>query len=308
MKIAHFLLVLALQLSSFSFLAQIPTVSNGTIKRFENFTSKYVQPRTIDVWLPDNYSTEKKYSVLYMQDGQMLFDSSLTWNKQAWEVDATMQRLIAQRKIKDCIVVGVWNGGAARHTEYFPQKPFEALPKTTQDSLLAEKRPNGQIVFSGSVQSDNYLKFLVTELKPFIDSSFSTKKGRKDTFIAGSSMGGLISWYAVCEYPMVFGGAACISTHWTGIFRLENNPIPSSFLAYLDKKLPSVRRNKFYFDYGTATLDALYPTIQAKVDVLMKRHRYSKKNWQTKAFVGEDHSERAWRKRFHLPMEFLLRK
>ena len=193
MKIPHFLLVLALQLSSFSFLAQIPTVSSGTIKRFENFTSKYVQPRTIDVWLPDNYSTEKKYSVLYMQDGQMLFDSSLTWNKQAWEVDATMQRLITQRTIKECIVVGVWNGGAARHTEYFPQKPFEALPKTTQDSLLAEKRPNGQIVFSGSVQSDNYLKFLVTELKPFIDSSFSTKKGRKDTFIAGSSMGGLIS-------------------------------------------------------------------------------------------------------------------
>jgi predicted alpha/beta superfamily hydrolase len=58
-------------------------------------------------------------------------------------------------------------------------------------------------------QADHYLKFVVTELKPFIDSHFSTKKGRKHTFIAGSSMGGLISLYAICEYPNTFGGAAC---------------------------------------------------------------------------------------------------
>ena len=84
-------------------------------------------------------------------------------------------------------------------------------------------------MFPVPVQSDAYLKFLVTELKPFIDSTFSVATDRSNTFIAGSSMGGLISMYAVCEYPAVFGGAACLSTHWPGIFTAENNPIPEAF-------------------------------------------------------------------------------
>ena len=85
------------------------------------------------------------------------------------------------------------------------------------------QRQPGAPVFSGKIQSDNYLKFLVKELKPFIDSSFSTLKDQQNTFIAGSSMGGLISMYAICEYPLVFGGAACLSTHWPGIFTMINN-------------------------------------------------------------------------------------
>ena len=77
--------------------------------------------------------------------------------------------------------------------------------------------------------SDNYLKFLVTELKPFIDKKYSVYKDMNHTFIAGSSMGGLISMYAICEYPRVFGGAACMSTHWPGIFSAEGNPVPDAF-------------------------------------------------------------------------------
>jgi len=79
----------------------------GTIKRFENFPSVHVGARNIDVWLPDGYNSGKKYPVLYMHDGQMLFDSTTNWNHQEWGVDETLGRLIKEKKVKDCIVVGI---------------------------------------------------------------------------------------------------------------------------------------------------------------------------------------------------------
>ena len=302
------ILVLFFVLIANAVFAQLPKVASGSIKRFENFESKYVQPRTVDVWLPEGYSTAKKYAVLYMNDGQMLFDSTTTWNKQEWGIDEVMTRLIAQQTIKDCIVVGIWNGGRLRHSEYFPQKAFELLPKNQQDSLYNVTRSNGQILFGGKVQSDSYLKFLATELKPFIDKTFSTLKDPKNTFIAGSSMGGLISVYAVCQCPKIFGGAACLSTHWTGTFTAENNPIPAAFMQYLKANLPSPKNHKIYFDYGTATLDSLYKPFQQQADAIMKHKGYTTKNWQTHEFVGADHSEKAWNKRLPLPLMFLLAK
>ncbi len=287
--------------------AQLPQAASGTIQRFENFPSKYVSPRHVDVWLPEGYSTREKYAVLYMHDGQMLFDSATTWNKQEWGVDETMSRLLAAGKIRNCIVVGVWNAGKTRHSNYFPQKPFESLPESLQDSLLhIAKRDPQSGLFAIAVNSDHYLHFLVHELKPFIDSRFSTKKDRKNTFIAGSSMGGLISMYAICEYPKVFGGAACLSTHWPGTFAVENNPIPDAFFQYMRTYLPNPKTHKFYFDYGTATLDALYEPFQIKADQVMSAKGYTAKNWITRKFEGEDHSERAWRGRLGIPLEFLL--
>jgi enterochelin esterase-like enzyme len=289
--------------------AQQPIPSSGKIIRHSDFPSNFVKPRTIDVWLPEGYSAEKKYAVLYMHDGQMLFDSTITWNKQEWGVDEVLSQLMKKKKIQDCIVVGIWNGGTSRHSEYFPQKPLDYLSKQKKDSLYYSYRPNGQSVFQGeSVQSDRYLKFLANELKPFIDQTYSTKKEREHTFIAGSSMGGLISLYAICEYPDLFGGAACISTHWPGIFSLENNPIPDAFLEYLEKNLPSPVNHKIYFDHGTATLDSLYPSIQKRVDRLMKQKGYKKRSWITRVFPGANHSEVAWRARLEIPIVFLLRK
>jgi predicted alpha/beta superfamily hydrolase len=287
--------------------AQDVQVSSGKVIRHSLFSSKYVDARNVDVWLPAGYQTSKKYAVLYMHDGQMLFDSTTTWNKQEWGIDETLNQLMKQKKIRDCIVVGVWNSGKNRHIDYFPQKPFESLDQEKQDSLYNAKRGNGNSVFSGKVQSDAYLRFLVTELKPFIDSSYATKKDRANTFIAGSSMGGLISMYAICEYPEVFGGAACLSSHWPGIFYTENNPIPAAFMSYMKAKLPSPINHKIYFDFGTETLDAMYEPFQMQVDSIIQSRGYDSKSWMTKKFVGENHSEQAWRKRFNIPALFLLR-
>jgi enterochelin esterase-like enzyme len=288
--------------------AQNIKVTSGKIERFENFKSQYVNSRNIDVWLPNGYSANEKYAVLYMHDGQMLFDSSLSWNGNVWEVDETAGKLLSENKVQKFIVVAIWNNGLKRHGEYFPQKAYEKLTaeqkQFVSDNLLSLKIIDKPF----APNSDNYLKFLVTELKPFIDKTFATKTDALHTFIAGSSMGGLISVYAVCEYPEVFGGAACLSTHWTGIYQLDDNPIPDTFYAYLKQHLPNPKNHKIYFDYGDKTLDALYPGLQQKVDVIMKKEGFTAKNRMTKFFPGKDHSESAWRERFVIPLEFLLKK
>lgn len=287
--------------------AQLPKVASGTIRRFENFPSKLVSARNVDVWLPRGYDASKEYAVLYMQDGQSLFDSSTVWNHQEWGVDETLQRLMDQQKIRDCIVVGIWNSGITRHNDYLPQKAFESLSPAEKDTILHAKRQGGQAVFTQyDIRSDAYLKFIVTELKPFIDSSFSTRRERAATFIAGSSMGGLISIYAICEYPNVFGGAACLSTHWPGIFRNYDNPFPAAMLHYLAGNLPNPRRHTIYFDHGTETLDSMYQPYQQEADALMKKRGFNKKRWMTREYKGADHSERSWNSRLEIPTVFLM--
>jgi len=290
-----------------SIYAQQIKVNSGTIQRFEKFKSQFIEARNVDVWLPNGYSPNEKYAVLYMHDGQMLFDAEQTWNKQAWEVDEMAGKLISEKKTQKFIVVGIWNNGSMRHQEFFPQKAFEQLTAEQQEFVSNEYLSNKKIDKAFHPISDNYLKFIVTELKPFIDKSFSTKTDRKNTFIAGSSMGGLISMYAICEYPKIFGGAACLSTHWSGIYQIDNNPIPGVFYNYLKNHLPNPKNHKIYFDYGDQTLDALYPTLQKQVDIIMVEKGFTAKNWMTQFFPGKDHSEKSWAARLNIPLEFLLK-
>ena len=288
--------------------AQEVSVSSGKVKRFANFKSDYVDARNIDVWLPDNYSVDEKYAVLYMHDGQGLYDASTTWNKQTWEVDETAGKLISENKTQKFIVVGIWNNGKKRHSEYFPQKAFDQLSTEEKEFVSNEYLSKGKIDVAFQSISDNYLKFIVTELKPFVDKTFSTKADVASTFVAGSSMGGLISMYAICEYPKVFGGAACLSTHWSGIYQIENNPVPKAFYNYLKSNLPDAKNHKIYFDCGDQTLDALYPLLQKNIDALMVEKGFNHKNWMTKFFPGKDHSEKSWAERLDIPLEFLLKK
>lgn len=288
--------------------ADAPTPSVGRVVHLPDFpTQALVTPRPVSIWLPTGYDGKTPHQVLYMHDGQMLYDSSITWNGQEWGVDEALQALIDAGEVAPTIVVGIWNGGPTRHIDYFPQRPWEALPESFRDSLLREgKRANGQTIFAGAVRSDAYLRYLVEVVKPYVDSAFVTLSDAAHTFVAGSSMGGLISMYALCEYPDVYGGAACLSTHWPGVFEMEGNPIPAAFRAYMQDRLPVRGRHRLYFDYGTATLDALYPPLQAEVDSVLVGRGYSSKDWQTLRFEGADHSENAWRARLATPLRFLL--
>jgi enterochelin esterase-like enzyme len=286
--------------------AQIPVVYKGKMvyQKFNN--SKFIDSREIAIWLPENYNSNIKYNVLYMHDAQSLFDTAISWNHQTWEVDETMQSLMDNKKIRNTIVVGIYNAQWKRRSEFFPQKAFYSLSKLMQDSVSQLKDKNNQLVFLGDLSADNYLKFIVKELKPFVDSSFSTYTAAAHTFMAGSSMGGLISLYALCEYPDVFGGAACLSTHWTGAAYYVIPELSAALLLYYNKHLPSNKNHKIYFDYGSVGLDSLYKPFQLKMDETMHANNYDPTHWITKEFAGDGHDEKAWRSRLNIPLEFLL--
>ena len=259
------------------------------------------------IWLPPGYTEARQYPVIYMHDGQMLFDAASTWNQQEWMVDESMANLIRTDSQLSAIVVGIWNSGENRFRDYFPQKVFESLSPENQDSISSALNKVGRVKGTFQPASDTYLRFVVNELKPFMDRNFSTLSNRESTFMAGSSMGGLISLYALCEYPEVFGGIACFSTHWTGIHRNMQNPFPQAMIDYLSKNLPPASKNyRIYLDTGTETLDSLYARHHEAACSLLGTKGYSETNYMHQVALGENHSEKAWSKRFPAAVRFLL--
>ena len=262
--------------------------------RYENFPSRLVTPRHVDIWLPPGYETSigSQFPVLYMHDGQNLFLPGNSFGGEPWAVDQAIVKLMGEDKIPSVIVVGIWNLDMRRMQEYFPQKPATTSRwriHLFRYPFLWFKRPH----------SDAYLRFLVSELKPFIDANYRTVPDRSHTFVMGSSMGGLISLYALTEYPQVFGGAGCLSTHWPAAGNL--------LVDYFSNVLPEPGAHRFYFDFGTEALDASYEPFQVRMDRVMSARGYTYgKDWTTHKFPGADHSERAWRERVHIPLEFLL--
>ncbi len=276
--------------------------TTGIIKKIPNFKSKYVDQRNVDIWLPPSYDTEglKKYPVLYMHDGQVLFETGRGFTGEEWEVDEMMTQLIKEKKIRETIVVGIWNT-PKRFLEYAPEKPF-------LDLLPEEQIPTDEMKTEYGVPlSDNYLKFIAEDLKPYIDANYKTLSNRENTFMLGSSMGGLITIYALAEYPNVFSDVACLSTHFP-ISIKKNNPIISNIIIrWLKANLPKREGHKVYFDYGTKTLDAWYEPHQLRMDSVMQDLGYERGvNWVTKKFEGTEHSEVAWRERLDIPLVFLL--
>lgn len=267
----------------------------GKIDRFDDFKSRFVIPRRVDIWTPPGYNDNPglRYKVLYMHDGETIFDSSTSkWSHTDWGIDETITRLMTEDKIRPTIVVAMWSTDI-RVAEYMPQK----LPQTLAHASLT-RMINKWV--SSEICSDLYLRFIVEELKPFVDTNYRTLPGQKDTVIMGSSMGGLISMYAICEYPQVFGGAGCVSTHF---------PIGRGIaLKYLQEHIPDPASHKFYFDYGTKTIDKNYEKYQTKADAILASSGYKQpENWITRKFDGHEHSEIDWRKRVHIPLEFLLK-
>ncbi|HVR81218.1 MAG TPA: alpha/beta hydrolase-fold protein [Luteimonas sp.] len=266
--------------------------ATGRVDSYQEVASAHVSARNVDVWLPPGYAEhpQKRYPVLYMHDGQNLFDPKLSYTGVDWGIDETMTRLIAEAKVREAIIVGIWNT-PRRFAEYMPQKAVTTPYVETGVGLPPIPR--------NTVISNDYLKFLVTELKPFIDATYRTLPDRDNTFVMGSSMGGLISLYAIAEYPEVFGGAAGVSTHWPA-----GDGIVIDWLAH---HLPDRRTHRIYYDHGTATLDAAYLPFQQRMDAVMRAGGYVEgRNWVTRRFEGAEHNERAWRERVDVPLEFLL--
>lgn len=287
----------------------IPQFTGGNIIQYVGFASAIVPTRNIEIWLPPSYKKDvtKTYPVLYMHDGQNIFNKTTAFGGEAWEVDSIAEAFIASGKINELIIVGVWNTNR-RFWEYFPQKVLQNLSTAEQNAALTY---HGVYKGSDSIYfgADYYLQFLVKELKPFVDSKYRTKQDAANTMIAGSSMGGLISLYALCEYPAVFGKAACISTHWPIVFDNSNQIPAAAVKKYFAAHLPSPQNHFIYYDYGTAKLDSLYPPHQQKIDSIMQAKGYMQnKNWVTREFKKAEHSEAFWRQRFGSILEILVPK
>jgi len=242
------------------------------------FIPQLKRTRRVWIYLPPTYnSSSKKYPVLYMHDGQNVFDDATSFSGE-WGVDEALDTL--GLKYKECIVVGIDNGGDKRLNEYCPYD-------FSLSGIAANNKTN---VGEGR----KYVDFLVKTLKPFIDKKYRTLKDSKNTFTAGSSMGGLISMYAVLKYPKVFGGAGVFSpAFWVG---------PKIFddIKAKGKKVNA----KIYFYAGDAEGESMVPmTLRA----FNEMHKASKSKMCEVIRAGGKHNEPRWRVEFPLFYEWLMK-
>ncbi len=282
-------------------------VAAGTIVDLGILNSKFTDPRRVVVWLPPNYRPNgPKHAVLYMHDGQNLFDKATAGYGMEWEIDEHLSKLIAEKKVRPTIVVGIWST-PKRLQEYVPSKAFASLPPEYREKVRA--------LYGGDPLSDGYLKFIVQELRPAIDKRFNVRTDRANTAIMGSSMGSLISLYAIDEYPNIFGSAGMMSTHWPlflkpdgqSVTQEEYEVVSKAFERYLAPALPDPRTHRLYFDHGTETLDAIYKQYQDRVDAVVAKRGYRQgQNWLTRNFPGQKHNEISWASRVDIPLQFLL--
>lgn len=262
------------------------------IVKHENFASEYVENRNVEIYLPPGYAEDEKYPVMYMHDGQNVFNPETSYTKVEWGVDNALDTMIVNESVKPVIVVAVWNT-SYRINEYAPEKciPVESYQDNPQIMSFLQDT---------TIFSDNYLKFIVSELKPFIDANYNTLDDMQHTYIMGSSMGGLISAYAMKEYPETFSKAGCLSTHW---------PTANGIVVdCLINSMPDPKTHSIYFDFGSLGYDSLYMPFQQRADSLLQLKGYEKGvNWETREFVGADHNEASWQARIHIPLRFLLK-
>lgn len=220
--------------------------------------------RTRRIWLylpPDYAKSKKKYPVLYMHDGQNLFENKTSYSGE-WGVDEYLDSIFKKGE-KEVIVVGIDNGLIKRMQEYNPWE-FQNF---------------------GKGEGDKYVDFLVETLKPFIDEHYRTLKDKPNTFIAGSSMGGLISLYAILKYPQVYGGAGIFSpAFWTA------SGIDSTAIADAKKV-----NSKLFFYAGGKEGDSMVPDMK-RIEKEIKERSKS----PVKEIIDENqhHNEAAWRKYF----------
>jgi predicted alpha/beta superfamily hydrolase len=245
----------------------------GTVKYIYKMEGKGINPRDLIIWLPPSYNsdTNKRYPVLYMHDGQNLFDPKTSTFGVDWQLDEAADSLIKSRAIKEIIIVGIYNT-PDRAAEY------------------------------GDTQTGHfYMDFIINTIKPYIDRNFRTLPDRQNTATGGSSLGGLISFMLVWEHPEIFSKAACLSP----AFHIEDIDYIEKVKNYsLDKK-----SLKIYIDIGTIGLESrLKPGIDEMIFELKKKGYQLGTDIDYFIDEGAIHNETAWAKRNWRYLEFLFKK
>ncbi len=243
----------------------------GNVRYHKNFKGRNLLSRDIIVWLPPDYdsSAERYYPVLYLQDGQNIFDPATSAFGGDWQIDETTDSLIKSESIQSIIIVGIYN---------------------TQ---------NRSMEYDNTELGHTYLKFIIEELKPFIDRNYNTLPDKQNTAIAGSSSGGLISFIMTWENPDVFSKAACLSTP----FKISNIDYVAPVKTY-----SGARKNiKLYIDNGGIGLEQqLQPGIDEIIAALKHQGYIENKDFLWINEQTAEHNESAWAKRVYRFLEFLF--
>lgn len=225
------------------------------------------------VYLPPNYEkSSKKFPVIYMHDGQNLFDNATSYIGE-WEIDETLNDVF-KKTGKGFIVVGIENSGTKRIDEYTPYKN--------------EKYGGGK--------GDIYIDFIVNELKPYIDKTYRTKFDAKNTALIGSSLGGLISFYGGLKFPTVFGKIGALSTS----FWFSNEIYDFATKNGNQKKI------KIYFLVGGKEGEMMVPDTE-KMEKLLLKSGFPSKNMKSKIVPEGKHNEAFWKAEFLETITFLFK-
>ncbi len=264
-------------------------VTKGRFKMIYDFSSKYVpSKRNIIVFLPPHYwSSKRKFPVVYFHDGNNLFDPRVAFCGNPWKLDYYLDKLWKKKETEEFIVVGIYNT-VDRHEEYTP-------------SFDLREKAGGM----GSL----YLRFIAEELKPVIDKQFRTLKNAKNTCIAGSSLGGLISLYGGFSRPDIFGKIAAVSPSiwWDERF----------IQGYVAMKtaLRKFKNTELWIDMGTLEggiiegMDACIPVIDVRnMKTILKANGFDSKNIGYLEIDGGQHTESDWGHRVANIFGFLFKK
>lgn len=251
----------------------------GHFERHASLSSKYLQhQRDVLVWLPPDYSQnpQKRYPVLYMHDGNNLFDRRSSFGGAEWEVDEHAQQLSQQGQIAAPIIVGIYNTAARMHEYTWYPMDFDGSPQGGQGS--------------------QYARFLVEELKPLIDQKYRTLSDRSNTGVMGSSLGGLISFYIAQQYPQTFGKVGMMSP---SIWWKER-----AILADVSKL---AKDTQVWVDMGTQEGRQPEVMLQDAKDFAAALEQQGFQHFKNLAFhiePGGQHNEAAWAQRIERPLRF----
>jgi predicted alpha/beta superfamily hydrolase len=241
----------------------------GKVEYIRGITGDGILPRDVIIWLPPGYDKNKidRFPVLYIQDGQNIIDPATSSFGYDWQIDEVADSLIKANKIQKIIIVGIY---------------------CTSDRSLE---------YGGSM-SDAYMKFIVNKLKPLIDKAYRTKSDRKNTAVAGSSLGGTISFMLAWKYPKVFSEAACLSP----AFHIDNYDC-----VKLVKDEVRVNKLKIYIDIGSIGLETrLQPGVDDMLSLLKGKGYKEGKDLEYYKDPNAEHNEQFWAKRIWRPLEFFF--
>ncbi|HLL51918.1 MAG TPA: alpha/beta hydrolase-fold protein [Myxococcaceae bacterium] len=250
--------------------------AQGTLRRVDNFYSPQLNnSRSLIIYLPPSYAENplKRYPVLYMHDGQNLFDPSTSFGGVEWRVDETANAQIGGGHMDEVIVVGVYNAGGNRIYEYTPCCDPQY----------------------GGGGANQYEAFLLNTVKPYVDQTYRTLTTRENTAMMGSSLGGLVTFYIGWRNPAVFAKTASLSSSFWW-----NNRSMVSTVANAPAKVPA----RFYIDAGTNG-DGLADTTAMR-DALVSKRYVQGNDLNYYVADGANHSESAWAARLHIPLRWLF--